>query len=191
MTIDRPAAAEALAEIAQSQERSAHLYAYTKFAPYLMLTGAMWLTADVVFQLVPTARAWIWPAVTLVSTPLFILIAARQAAGRGKQAGAGRLDRRFWRGMATWLLISAFVFGTFAIFWPVHGVQTHSFAGLLAGVAYAIAGLWLGRRVLGIGLAVAALTMVGHFYVREYYTLYMGVVGGGGMMLAGFWLRQV
>ena len=191
MTIDRPAAAEALAEIAQSQTRSAHLYAYTKFAPYLMLTGAMWLTADVIFQFSPAARAWIWPVATLVSTPLYILIAVRQATERRRAAGAAGSSQRFWRRMATWLLIVTFVFGTFTIFWPVHGVQMHSFFGLTAGIAYAVAGLSLGRRVLGIGLAIAALTMIGHLYVREFYTLYMGVIGGGGMMLAAFWLRRV
>jgi hypothetical protein len=191
MTIDRPAAAEAIADIAQSQARSASLYAYARFAPYLLLTGIMWLTADIAFQFAPAVRPWVWPVVSLACMPLYIGIGVRQATGRVREPGASPFDRRFWRAMATWALAIAFVSATSVVFAPIHGVQVHSFAGLLAGATYAIAGLWLGSRIFGVGLAIGVLTMLVHLYGGAYYTLYMGLVGGGGMILAALWLRRV
>ena len=191
MTLDKSGAAEALAEIGQSQKRSADLYSYTVSAPYLFLTGAMWLTADLLFEFTEFGKSWGWPIVSLVAIPLFITIAVFQSRRRAPAPRASGLDSHFWKGIAIWLLIFALVIGTFTIFWPFDGVKVHSFIGLLTGIAYAVGGLWLGKRIVVVGLGIAALTMAGHFWVHDHYTAYMGVVGGGGMMLGALWLRRV
>ena len=197
MTLDKSGAAEALAEIGQSQKRSAMLYAYATSAPYLFLTGAMWMSADLLFQFTEFGKHWAWPLISGVSLPLYIGLAIYQSRRRWPKTAAsgaaqtGNLDTHFWKGMAIWVLIFAFVGRTFRIFWPISGVQVHSFIGLLTGIAYTIFGLWMGKRILATGLAIAALTMIAFFQIHEYYTAFMGVVCGGGMMLSGLWLRRV
>lgn len=190
MTLDKSGAAEALAEIGQSQRRSAQLYSYSVSAPYLFLTGAMWLIADLAFEYTDIGKYVAWPFVTFAAIPIFVAIAIYQSRRRTPKTGA-RLDTHFWKGMALWLLAFLFVTGTFVIFAPIDGIKVHSFIGLAMGVVYAAMGLWMGRRMLIMGFAIIALTALGHFFIHEHYVTYMGVVGGGGMMLGALWLRRV
>ncbi len=55
---------------------------------------------------------------------------------------------------------------------------------------YVIAGLWLGRAFMVIGLAITALTMAGYFWSDRWFDLYMAVVNGGGLVLCGLWMRR-
>lgn len=191
MVHDIPSPAEALADMHRAAERSGRLYGYAAAAPYLFVTGLAWLAADLLFQFTEFGKTWAWPAATAVATPALIVVAMLQSRRR-VQAGAGpRLDGYFWKGMALWLIVMSFTVGTFAIFSPFSGVEVHSFIGLTSGAIYAAMGLFLGWRVLLTGLGVAALSLVGHFFVRDYYAAYMGLVCGGGMMLSALWLRKV
>ena len=38
---------------------------------------------------------------------------------------------------------------------------------------------------------IAVLTLIGFFYLPVYFGLWMAVVGGGGLILGGLWLRSV
>ncbi len=192
MTLDKSAAAEALAEIGVSQKRSASLYSYSYSAPFMLLTGAMWMFADLLVEFTEFGKHWGWPIASAIAVPLYIVLAVLQSRRRVR-AGAvvSNLDIHFWKSMAVWLLIAAFVWGSIEIFMPINGVQLHSFIGLLTGIAYATVGLWMGRRILILGLVIAALTMFGFYEVHRYYGAYMGIVGGGGIMLGGLWLRRV
>ena len=70
---------------------------------------------------------------------------------------------------------------------PMMGVV----APLLIGAIYAGAGLWLGSRFVITGLVIIALTLGGYFYLHDHFLLWMAFIGGGGLVLAGFWLRRV
>ncbi len=48
----------------------------------------------------------------------------------------------------------------------------------------------MGWRMVAIGAALAVLSLVGFFAVHDYYLAYMGLVGGGSMVLSGLWLRR-
>src|SRR4051812_37456861 len=98
MTLDKSGAAEALAEIGQSQRRSANLYAYAASSPYLFLTGVMWLSADLLFQFTAWGRQWAWPVISLISIPVFFALAILRARQR-TPVGAG-VDSHFWLSMA-------------------------------------------------------------------------------------------
>jgi hypothetical protein len=194
MSIDRAAASEAISDMQRSAMRSGQLYGYATASPYLFLAGLAWLAADLLYAF--TDFGWAWPAVSGVLSLACVAVAIMQARRRtrGEQAEAGRppaLDGWFWRGMAVWAVIVLFSAGVLAVFGPFSGVEAHSFTGLLTGAIYAIAGLFMGRRILLTGLAVAALSLVGHFYAGEHYAIFMGVVCGGGMMLCAAWLRKV
>ena len=59
-------------------------------------------------------------------------------------------------------------------------------------VTYALIGLFFNAPRLTIaGAVVAALTLGGYFYLPSHFMLWMAVVGGGSLILAGVWMRQV
>ncbi len=80
---------------------------------------------------------------------------------------------------------------TYAIFGPVRDTQQAAFVPLIVALMYVLVGIWRGPRFLITGVAVAALTLVGYFHLHEHFLLWMAVVGGGALVLAGLWLRQV
>lgn len=64
-------------------------------------------------------------------------------------------------------------------FWPI-----------LFMFGYALAGLWLGRAFTLLGVAVAAATFAGYLWIGRGFELYLAVVDGGGLLLAGLWMRR-
>jgi len=186
MTLDKTEAAQALADIDQSQRYSSSLYSYGRAAPYVILAGLMWLVADLLTEFSPFDKTWIWPVVSLVGTAGFVGLAltqTRPASAPGAKRGL------FWRIMVVWLAVFAFMTATFTIFGLQDGRQEHSFIGVFFGCTYVAVGVFMGWRMVAVGVALAALSMVGFFAVHEYYLAYMGVVGGGALILSGLWLR--
>jgi hypothetical protein len=189
MTLDKAQAAQALADIDQSQRYSSSLYSYGRAAPYLIIAGTMWLIADLLTQFSPFDKSLIWPVVSLVGTGASIVFAFTQTRpGSSSQPGAKR--GLFWKFMVVWLAVFAFMVATFTIYGLDDGRQQHSFIGVFFGCTYVAVGVFMGWRMVAIGAALAVLSMVGFFEVHDYYLAYMGLVGGGSLILSGLWLRQ-
>jgi multidrug transporter EmrE-like cation transporter len=64
-------------------------------------------------------------------------------------------------------------------FWPV-----------LFMFGYALAGLWLGLAYIGLGIGVAILTFAGYLWIETWFELYLAIVNGGGLCIAGLWMRR-
>ena len=71
-----------------------------------------------------------------------------------------------------------------------HGFDSTTVPMVVATI-YAVFGIWKGLRFLFAGIAVAALTLIGFFFLPQYFLLWMAAVGGGSLMLVGVWLRKV
>jgi len=190
MTLDKAQAAQALADIDQSQRYSSSLYSYGRSAPYLVIAGLMWLVADLLLQFSPFDKTWTWPVVSLIGTAAFFGVAIRQTRPESRARSPAHRGL-FWRIVVVWLAVLAFMVATFAIYGLQDGRQQHSFIGVFFGCLYVAVGVFMGWRMVAVGVALAVLSMVGFFAVHEYYLAYMGVVGGGAMILSGLWLRRV
>jgi hypothetical protein len=70
------------------------------------------------------------------------------------------------------------------------GREYNAFWPILFMFGYALAGLWLGRVFILLGVGIAALTFAGYLWVERAFELYLAVVDGGGLMLAGLWMRR-
>ena len=185
MTISKDDAARALGEIDQARGRLHEATAYEHAAPFLIIWGLVWLTADVANQFAPSFDL-AWPACVVVGIVASVVtgMAMGGKSARG-EAGMG------WRQGATWLLVMALILSLFLVVPVTSGREVHSVFGLVFGFIYLIVGLWMGWRMAALGVALVALTLVGFYAVREWYALFMGVVAGGALVLGGFWLRRL
>lgn len=190
MTLDKTQAAHALAEIDQTGRRSGSLYSYGRAAPYVILAGAMWLVADLLTEFAPFNKSWIWPAISLLGTVGFVLIALRQTKPANPAAAAAKKGI-FWRILGVWLAVFAFMVSTFSIFGLADGRQEHSFIGVFFGCTYVAVGAFMGWRMVVVGVALTVLSLFGFFEVHDHYLAYMGLVGGGALIISGLWLRTV
>jgi hypothetical protein len=81
-----------------------------------------------------------------------------------------------------------------AVIAPALSFVQYSALGCLAvGAIYLAmgAGAGAGLRLSAVGAAIMAATLVGWFFARDQFFLWMAVAGGGGLILGGLWLRKV
>jgi hypothetical protein len=52
-----------------------------------------------------------------------------------------------------------------------------------------VAGLWFGIAFVAIGVVIAALTLVGYFFIGAAFPLWMAFVNGVGLIISGLWMR--
>jgi hypothetical protein len=185
MSLSRDEAASALKDIAQTQKRSATAYAYQMSAPHLIWWGVIWFLGYGATYAAPGAYlSWAWPALSLVGVAGSFVIGRRS-----KGAAIAGFD---WRYGATVLAVFLFFCAMFAVMPPRDFNDVGAFFPVFVALYYALVGIWTpARRMLVLGIAVGALTLVGFFAFPQIFALWMAIVGGGGLVLGGFWLRTV
>jgi hypothetical protein len=177
-------AADALKQASATERRSAEAYRYQRFSPYLLLWGVIWVLGYGATDLAPHAAGWIWIALILAA------LAVSMAIGRhAEPARTGAQSN--WRYSLFFAAVWAFFAATYAVMKPVSGLQQGAFPPLVVALVYTVMGLWSGPRMVVTGLAVGALTLGGFFYLPQHFLLWEGFVGGGALVLAGLWFRQV
>ncbi|WP_022720149.1 hypothetical protein [Rhodopseudomonas sp. B29] len=179
--IDAKQAAEALSDIEAIVRRVRQSRIYDLTSLILMQWGALVLAGYIVSYLWPRAAGWVWIAVNVVGVAgtfaVGTLVRRRSAVG---------FDARIPLAL---LLFLAFGYlncylGHFGprelgVFWPIYFMTV-----------YSIAGLWVGRAFVIIGVAIIALTLIGDVFVGDWFELWMAAVNGGGLILGGLWMRR-
>jgi hypothetical protein len=182
MSVTRAAAAAALHDIEAASARSATLRGYQSAAPHLVIWGVAWAIAYAVNDLAPPwgNATWlmVWPVAVTGD-----IVATRRDRGR-QSAAAGRTM------LTLFAIFMVLVGGTIAIMAPGDSRQIGAFIPLVVAAGYAIMGVLGLARLLVLGAALAALTLLGYFGLPSHFLLWMAVVGGGGLILGGIWLRQ-
>ena len=183
MGISRNEAASALSDIESTAGRSRLLKGYHASGPILMVWGVIWALGYSGMGLLPPEQ-WglIWLVLDVVGVATTLLL-SRGVKG-GAKAGQG------WKIIAGVLAVLAFYGATFALFQPTSIDAAIAYPGVVTGLIYAGIGIAFTPRYLWIGAAVFAASLVGYFYVQPWLTFWMAAVGGGGLIVAGLWLRR-
>ncbi|MGC1107688.1 MAG: hypothetical protein WA876_14235 [Candidatus Acidiferrales bacterium] len=177
-------AATALKEIARAEQHSGQAYHYQKASAHLFLWGAIWIVGYAATYFRPRWYG-IWLILTVAGIIGSFWISWRAAAGRS-QSSFG------WRYAASFIAVFLFIEALFAILPPKSGLQVDAFFPLLVALCYVLLGLWMrATRMAVLGVALGALTVGGYFWLPQHFLLWMAGVGGGALILGGFWLRKV
>jgi hypothetical protein len=191
MNIDKNEAAHALAAIDAAGARSTQLQHYRRFAPFLILWGAIWLLANSVSDLAPAQSGAIWLALTLLGAAASFWLGWRQhPAITENSIPRMRMDQG-WRWMLCFFVAIAFQVAVIAVLPPADGRQQDTFFSMFWTFLYMAIGAWTGWRLFAIGLAATLLILLGYYGVHSHYFLYMGCVSGGALMAGGLWLRRL
>jgi len=188
-------AAESLKEIERTQRRSVEVHDYANAAPGFVIWGLIWMFGYAGSYLLPNygfshGINWLWFGLVVLGITASAVIGRRQhraqhpgEAARGRGIGA--------RWIASLAAFWVFVIAVMAVMRPVNPAVSGAFIPLVVALVYALFGIWRGLRFLLAGIAVAALTLVGWFWLPEYFLPWMAAVGGGSLVLTGLWLRKV
>jgi hypothetical protein len=171
----------ALQDIAQTAHSSARLYGYRRASPHLILWGVIWVIGygkDFFLGNSPLA----WPLLTLLGALGSAWLVWRMARD-GAEQGA-------WRYGATAFAVCLFIGSTFAILPPRTSAQISAFFPMLVALFYSLVGIWTrGLRMVVAGAVIAALTLAGYFMFPQIFLAWMALLGGGALIVGGFWLR--
>lgn len=185
MPLSQEEASTQLAEAETAARRSARAYGYHQASPMLLLWGTIWVLGYAGTDLLPYQGGKIWLSLSLAGALITFLLVRRMGPPQ-------RTDNR--KGLKILGLIAVFLiflFSAYAILGPLTKAQYIAFPALLVGTAYIGLGFWMGQRMIVTGLTIFLLALGGYLAQIPYYGVFMGVLGGGALILAGLWFRRV
>lgn len=185
MPISNAEAAEALSSIETAALRSKQLQRYRRASPYLLLWGSIWLLGFSADDLLPAQAHRIWQVLILIGLcgQVGLLLRSTRSNSNARHRGL--------QSLALSVIAAVFGFGVVYLMRVRDPQAMLAFSGLMAGTIYAGIGVFAGLRLLITGLGILALTFTGYAMLTTHYALWMALVCGGGLILAGLWLRRV
>lgn len=180
MPVTLEQARDVLKNVSELERSSIRAHRYRTSSMHLIVWGGVWALGYGVIFAEPHWR-YTWPVLVLIG------FGASAWLGRRAQGDGNPYD---WRPSLTAIAVALFVIAVFALLPPSARRQIGAFIPLLVALFYVVLGIWnRAARFVAVGIAVALLTLGGYFYLRESFTLWMAIVGGGALVLGGFWLR--
>jgi len=178
--IDAKAAEASLADIDTIVARLKQSSTYRGASTLIILWGALVALGYVASSFAPHDARLIWIAVDGLG------VLATLATGLQYRRAGREFD---WRILVAILLF--FALGAICSRMGHFGARENdAFWPILFMFGYALAGLWLGRAFIWLGVSVAALIFAGYLWVDRWFDLYLAVVDGGGLIVAGLWMRR-
>lgn len=185
MTLTPAEAQSALKDIEKTESRAAASQHGRFAAPHLISWGIVWVVGYLLTAMAPRLT-WLWSFLIVGGVISSFLIDRFAMRGRVKESGLG------WRYGVTFAAIFVFIAALFSVMKPTETNQISAFYPLVIGLYYTFMGIWTkGWRMAPLGVALMALTIVGYFFLPEYFNYWMAGVGGGGLILGGLWMRSV
>jgi hypothetical protein len=189
MNVTRDEAAQALDDISKASDRVVTLKGYHHGAPHFVIWGFVWLFANTITEFWPqyAQHAWIsLLAVGMISSTVLGVLQRRNV----KPGPAASIDARIGRriGMTSGVIF-VFIFCLMWIAQPESNREANAMISILFPFLYMCAGIWAGWRLFAIGFVTAAAILVGYYYVKDWFDLWMGVFAGGSLIAGGIWLR--
>lgn len=188
---DKDAARRALRDVAATQDRARALSFYrSAFAP-VMVWGFVWLICNTVSFFQPGLANTIWivgiflGSIASVASGWVRRDRDRQNQARHDGTGLAR-HVMIGIGIAVIIVLGLTALGFLDVF--SSSQQANAMISVMVAISYGVAGLQHGLRLTLLGLVVGAAAVGGYIWLREWYELWMGIVGGGSLILGAIWL---
>src|SRR5689334_6156364 len=163
MRVDPEEAVRTLADVGRARGRVAAYDRYREASVYLFIWALVWFGANALLGLFPMdAGPWAWrgagTAGVVASLGAAMIIRSRRI--RGEDAGG---ERTSWIGtlrpFATALAFYGFFWAAMLVLPDVRPREGSAFICLVVAFVYIAMGVWMGWRLLVIGLASATLVL--------------------------------
>lgn len=186
MNISPSEAEESLATIQRMTQKTRHSIASSGAYIFLIITGIIWLVGFLSTQfLTGQLVAYIWTGMSLLGSVVAILIGTRL----GRRVRNPSFSASARQGGIFWLLLVFYAIAAIAIARPTDGKQVTMFIILFTMVGQSAMGLLLSFSFVWWAVPITVLALVGYFLLPSFFYLWMGVLGGGGAILLGLYIR--
>ncbi|MBE0695789.1 MAG: hypothetical protein IH586_02595 [Anaerolineaceae bacterium] len=186
MNLSPNEAEEELAAIQKMMRKTRHSIANSGAYIFLIVTGVIWLVGFLSTQfLTGSIIAYIWIGMSLLGTALSVLLGVRMGPRvRGPSSAATAK-----RAGIFWMLLVFYAIAIIAIARPSDGKQLTMFIILFIMIGQLSMGMLLSFSSVWWVLPITALALVGYFVFPNIFYLWLGVLGGGGMIALGIYIR--
>jgi hypothetical protein len=186
MNISPTEAEEDLAAIQITMRKIRHSIASGGSYITLIVTGAVWLVGFLSTQFVPEISAYVWTAGSILGTILGTVLGFRM----GKRVRSPATAPMVKRVGLFWLLLVFFAIAFILIARPTDGKQATIFIVLFIMLGQMAMGLLFSFSSVWWVLPITALALAGYFLFPGIFYMWMGVLGGGGMIALGLYIRS-
>jgi hypothetical protein len=186
MNISPSEAEEALAAIQAVMHKTRRSIANSGAYLFLIVWGAIWLIGFLGSQFLTLETAGnAWMVLDIFGGILSAVIGIRMGRGvrRTSATTSGKRIGLFW------MLLFVYCIAAIAVAWPTDGKQLAMFIILFVTVGWVAMGLLLSFVSVWWGLALTVLALIGYFLLPDIFYLWMAILGGGGMIALGLYIR--
>ncbi len=153
---------------------------------FLIVWGVVWLLGFLCSHFLPDEIAgYIWMGLDILGGVLSAIIGIRMGRQVRSPLAAASGKRIGW----FWLLLIIYSAAAIGVAWPVDGKQVAMFIILFVMVGWLAMDLLLSFDSILPGLVIAALALIGYFLLLDIFYLWMAILGGGGMIAMGIYIR--
>ena len=156
--------------------------------PLLIMWGLLWIIAFTTTHFYIPYAFYIFMAMSVIGgIGTAVIIRAFHSKAPVKETSTNNLS---WRITALWIFLCIYIIIWLFLFAPFTGLQCNALICTAVMFAYIVMGLWFNNRfMIVLGLVVTAGTLVGFYLLRNYYCLWMALVGGGALFGTGLYIR--
>lgn len=187
MNISPSEAEEALAAIQAIMQKTRRSIASSGAYNFLILWGIIWLVGFLNSQFLPNQTAsFVWMGLDILGGIISVVIGVRLNRGirTSMPTTTGRRIGLFW------LLLFLFCIAAVAVVWPIDGKQFAMFIIFFVTLGWISMGLLLSFASAWWGLGLIGLSLIGYFLFYDFFYLWMAILGGGGMIALGIYVRN-
>jgi hypothetical protein len=164
-------------------------------SPIMIMWGIIWMIGFATEQFFPGVPHWFWGALDLGG------IAGSVFFGRWFRTTPLKSPHHARIGLS-WLILFFFGFLWVSLLGPwdlAHAGQIYgpwldrkiaAFWCTVPMFAYIILGIWLDRFLVWLGALVVVATLVGYYFISDYFFLWLAVTGGGALVTGGILIRK-
>jgi hypothetical protein len=183
MSIDQREATASLNDIADVERRTRQAFFYFGSSTIFIMWGLLVACGYAIAAWQPRSARISWLVVTLTGCALTALIIAVRTRST---------PRRDWR--LVWAAIALVAFGSIwsYVLGPMVPPRViYALQPSLVMLGMVLAGLWLGRFFLALGLVGAALIALVGLQAETWLAVWMALVQSATFIVGGLWLRRI
>lgn len=182
MTIDPKEAGALLGDVAGIERSTREFLLVTRLGDYLLMAGIIWMIgyAASYFSAPHIKAMWLTLNLAAIGGTLAISLHNRKKFG---------LENASARPALAFAAIIGFI--QFWI-WMTHmpGRDQDAFGPMVIALFLIVIGLWAGRALALLGVALMALTLAGYFWMGFWFQAWLAGAGGLVLLLASLWARR-
>ena len=187
MNISPDEAEEALAAIQTMAQKTRQSIAGSGAHISLIITGIVWLIGYMCTQFLPgNIVVYIWIGLSILGSALGTVLGIRMGR-RVRSPSTAPMAKRIG---LFWLLLVLYGIAAIVLARPTNGKQVTMFVILFIMLGQLAMGLLFSFSSVWWALPVTALALVGYFLLPGIFYLWMGVLGGGGMIVIALYIRS-